>query len=228
MNEENNARSTKGSDNIFKDLGFDDLSATKLLKQAQEAVAAKLKLKKTSVVAENDNTDVDSKAATVATDADIDTNTNAADAGTSFQAVAENTEQVDNFELNKKVFAWLKDVAGIEQEDITVSVIHDDKAHLVIQSAKSEQFIQTLQSIFGNTEHGAIQRELNTPAFKAATFRLNIEGKIALLSYIHSTRRNESLVIALQNLDDTWFNRVATKLPVDYMVLASKYATFLA
>jgi hypothetical protein len=223
MNEDNNAGSTKGSDNIFKDLGFDDLSATKFLKQAQEAVAAKLKLKKTSVV---QSTDAD-KSAEVAGDTAIQAGAEKENA-TSFQAVAESGEQVDNFELNKKVFAWLKDVAGIEQEDVTLSVINDDKANLVIQSAKSEQFIQTLQNVFGNTEHGTVLRELNTPAFKAGTFRLNIEGKIALLTYIHSARRNESLLIALQNLDDTLLNRFATKLPVDYMVLASKYATFLA
>jgi hypothetical protein len=223
MNEDNNAGSTKGSDNIFKDLGFDDLSATKFLKQAQEAVAAKLKLKKTSVV---QSTDAD-KSAEVAGDTAIQAGAEKENAA-SFQAVAESGEQVDNFELNKKVFAWLKDVAGIEQEDVTLSVINDDKANLVIQSAKSEQFIQTLQNVFGNTEHGTVQRELNTPAFKAGTFRLNIEGKIALLTYIHSARRNESLLIALQNLDDTLLNRFATKLPVDYMVLASKYATFLA
>lgn len=223
MNEENNARSQAGSGNIFKDLGFDELSATRLLKQAQEAVAAKLKLKKTSVV---QSTDAD-KSTEVAVDEVIPTEAEKENAA-SFQAVAQSGEQADNFELNKKVFAWLKDVAGIEQDDITLSVINDDKANLVIQSEKSEQFIQTLQSVFGNTEHGTVQRELNTPAFKAGTFRLNIEGKIALLTYIHSTRRQQSLVIALQNLDDTWLNRVATKLPVDYMVLASKYATFLA
>lgn len=167
------------------------------------------------------------------TNADINTNINTNDnqdndAALSFQSVAETAPQADNFELNEKVFTWLKDVAGIEQNDITVSMIVDDKAHLVIQSEKSSQFIQTLQSVFGNTEYGTTQRELDTPAFKAATFRLNIEGKIALLSYIQSARREQSLIIALQNLDDTWFNRVATKLPVNYMVLASKYATFLA
>lgn len=209
MNEENNTHSTKGSDNIFKDLGFDDLNAGKLLKQAQEAVASKLKLKKASTDTQSDQSNI-------------------TDSAESFQTVVDNTEHSDNFELNKKVFAWLKDVAGIEQDDITVSMIVDNNAHLVIQSEKSSQFIQTLQAVFGNTEHGTILRELDTPAFKAATFRLNIEGKIALLSYIQSARREQSLIIALQNLDDTWFNRVATKLPVNYMVLASKYATFLA